>query len=220
MDTDPIPSLVDALRRLRRLSYRDLALSAGISSPSNLREWVQGLPSRLSAQRAGRVLESAGLDLNTRELRPGLHRWSVGEDTLPLVAGLLPLLFPDSLRYVWGCSRASSPLCQASWLLLARHSSRVLVDLSGAPGPEREALSGLLEKRAGMPVPMKSGQTVTLSSEDLSRLADPDLEPETLDRIFALSFPESSVWTYERLFERLWADGIDPAEAARRLGFL
>ena len=220
MDTDPIPSLVDALRRLRSLSYRDLALASGISSPSNLREWVLGLPSRLSVERAGRVLESVGLDRYTRELLPGLHRWSVGKETMPLLAGILPLLFPEPLLHVWGRTGASSPLCQAFWLLLARNSSRVLVDLSDAPASGKESLSALLERRSGPLEVKEPRRAVALSADDLSRLADPDLGSEALDRIFALSSSEISAWTYERLFERLWADGIDPAEAARRLGFV
>ena len=211
METLSLPVLVDSLRRLLSLSTRELAQRSGITASSNLREWVRGLPSRLSPPRQEKVLSVVGLDREKGGLRPGLHRWTLNEETSGLVRPVLGTLgaLPSAMTLV----RTGPGLFSGQLLVLSREDVRILLMLQEKSLTDPERLARSL---AGEAVPLRE---ILLSPSEMSRLLDPEISLESFDSLLPPVHVSSGEWTFERLFERLWADGIDPAEAARRLGF-
>ena len=211
METLSLQELVDSLRRLLSLSTRELAQRSGITASSNLREWVRGLPSRLSPARQEKVLSVVGLDREKGGLRPGLHRWTLNEETEGLVPPVLETLgaLPSGMTLV----RTESGLFSGHLLVLSREDVRILLTIPEASTTDPERLAKSL---AGESLPLRE---IVLSPPEMSRLLVPELSLDTFDSLLPPVHVSSGEWTFERLFERLWADGIDPAEAARRLGF-
>ena len=211
METLSLQELVDSLRRLLSLSTRELAQRSGITASSNLREWVRGLPSRLSPARQEKVLSVVGLDREKRGLRPGLHRWTLNEETAGLVLPVLETLgaLPSGMTLV----RTESGLFSGHLLVLSREDVRILLTIPEASTTDPERLARSL---AGDSLPLRE---IVLSPPEMSRLLVPELSLDSFDSLLPPVHVSSGEWTFERLFERLWADGIDPAEAARRLGF-
>ena len=211
METLSLQELVDSLRRLLSLSTRELAQRSGITASSNLREWVRGLPSRLSPARQEKVLSVVGLDREKGGLRPGLHRWTLNEETAGLVLPVLETLgaLPSGMTLV----RTESGLFSGHLLVLSREDVRILLTIPEASTTDPERLAKSL---AGESLPLRE---IVLSPPEMSRLLVPELSLDTFDSLLPPVHVSSGEWTFERLFERLWADGIDPAEAARRLGF-
>ena len=211
METLSLQDLVDSLRRLLSLSTRELAQRSGITASSNLREWVRGLPSRLSPARQEKVLSVVGLDREKRGLRPGLHRWTLNEETAGLVLPVLETLgaLPSGMTLV----RTESGLFSGHLLVLSREDVRILLTIPEASTTDPERLARSL---AGDSLPLRE---IVLSPPEMSRLLVPELSLDSFDSLLPPVHVSSGEWTFERLFERLWADGIDPAEAARRLGF-
>ena len=211
METLSLQELVDSLRRLLSLSTRELAQRSGITASSNLREWVRGLPSRLSPARQEKVLSVVGLDREKGGLRPGLHRWTLNEETEGLVLPVLETLgaLPSGMTLV----RTESGLFSGHLLVLSREDVRILLTIPEASTTDPERLARSL---AGDSLPLRE---IVLSPPEMSRLLVPELSLDSFDSLLPPVHVSSGEWTFERLFERLWADGIDPAEAARRLGF-
>ena len=211
METLSLQDLVDSLRRLLSLSTRELAQRSGITASSNLREWVRGLPSRLSPARQEKVLSVVGLDREKGGLRPGLHRWTLNEETAGLVLPVLETLgaLPSGMTLV----RTESGLFSGHLLVLSREDVRILLTIPEASTTDPERLAKSL---AGESLPLRE---IVLSPPEMSRLLVPELSLDSFDSLLPPVHVSSGEWTFERLFERLWADGIDPAEAARRLGF-
>ena len=211
METLSLQELVDSLRRLLSLSTRELAQRSGITASSNLREWVRGLPSRLSPARQEKVLSVVGLDREKRGLRPGLHRWTLNEETAGLVLPVLETLgaLPSGMTLV----RTESGLFSGHLLVLSREDVRILLTIPEASTTDPERLARSV---AGESLPLRE---IVLSPPEMSRLLVPELSLDSFDSLLPPVHVSSGEWTFERLFERLWADGIDPAEAARRLGF-
>ncbi len=211
METLSLQELVDSLRRLLSLSTRELAQRSGITASSNLREWVRGLPSRLSPARQEKVLSVVGLDREKGGLRPGLHRWTLNEETAGLVLPVLETLgaLPSGMTLV----RTESGLFSGHLLVLSREDVRILLTIPEASTTDPERLARSL---AGDSLPLRE---IVLSPPEMSRLLVPELSLDSFDSLLPPVHVSSGEWTFERLFERLWADGIDPAEAARRLGF-
>ncbi|MCL5954321.1 MAG: hypothetical protein M1509_07430 [Nitrospirae bacterium] len=211
METLSLQELVDSLRRLLSLSTRELAQRSGITASSNLREWVRGLPSRLSPARQEKVLSVVGLDREKGGLRPGLHRWTLNEETAGLVLPVLETLgaLPSGMTLV----RTESGLFSGHLLVLSREDVRILLTIPEASTTDPERLARSV---AGESLPLRE---IVLSPPEMSRLLVPELSLDSFDSLLPPVHVSSGEWTFERLFERLWADGIDPAEAARRLGF-
>nr|EES52981.1 MAG: hypothetical protein UBAL3_80630038 [Leptospirillum ferrodiazotrophum] len=211
METLSLQDLVDSLRRLLSLSTRELAQRSGITASSNLREWVRGLPSRLSPARQEKVLSVVGLDREKGGLRPGLHRWTLNEETAGLVLPVLETLgaLPSGMTLV----RTESGLFSGHLLVLSREDVRILLTIPEASTTDPERLARSV---AGESLPLRE---IVLSPPEMSRLLVPELSLDSFDSLLPPVHVSSGEWTFERLFERLWADGIDPAEAARRLGF-
>ena len=211
METLSLPELVDSLRRLLSLSTRELAQRSGITASSNLREWVRGLPSRLSPARQEKVLAVVGLDREKGGLRPGLHRWILKEETAGLVLPVLETLgaLPSGITL----ARTGPGLFSGHLLILSREDVRILLTIPEESDADPDRLAKSL---AGEAVPLRE---ILLSPPEMSRLLDPGISLESFDSLLPPIHVSSGEWTFERLFERLWADGIDPAEAARRLGF-
>ncbi|MHB8368467.1 MAG: hypothetical protein ACYDBP_02105 [Leptospirales bacterium] len=213
METLTLPMLVDGLRRLLGLSYREVANSAEIPAPSNIREWVRGLPSRLSTARQMRVLAVVGIESRTGALRPGIHRWKVTGETLPLLPALLEAFSSPSATFSIARPRQEQGLFPRSALLLSWDEVRVILLPDGTPETEP---ASLVRHIPGASSPLRE---ILLSGEEMTLLEDPALSPERLDALMPQVSRSTGEWTFERLFERLWAEGIEPAEAARRLGF-
>ena len=109
--------------------------------------------------------------------------------------------------------RTESGLFSGHLLVLSREDVRILLMIpeTSTTDPER-----LAKSLAGESVPLRE---ILLSPPEMSRLLAPELSLDSFDSLLPPVHVSSGEWTFERLFERLWADGIDPAEAARRLGF-
>ncbi|MGC8529342.1 MAG: hypothetical protein ACP5OP_03990 [Leptospirillia bacterium] len=211
METLSLPALVDSLRRLLSLSTRELAQRSGITASSNLREWFRGLPSRLSPPRQEKVLSVVGLDREKGGLRSGLHRWTLNEETSGLVLPVLETLgaHPSAMTL----ARRGPGLFSGHLLILSWEDVRILLTIpeESVTDPDRLARSFTRESA--------HLREILLSPAEMSRLLDPEISLESFDHLLPSAPVSSGEWTFERLFERLWADGIDPAEAARRLGF-
>lgn len=211
METLSLPVLVDGLRRLLALSVRELAQRSGITASSNLREWVRGLPSRLSLPRQDRVLAVVGLDRESGGLRSGMHRWILDGETVSLLPPVLETL--GATPTAMTLAHSGPGLFSGQVLLLSRENVRILLEIRELSGLDPARLARSL---APASVPLRE---ILLSPSEMARLGDPDLSADHLDILLPPLRASSAEWTYERLFERLWAEGIDPSEAARRLGF-
>lgn len=211
MEPLSLPVLVDSLRSLLSLSTRELAQRSGITASSNLREWIRGFPSRLSQTRLERVLAVVGLDRETWGLRSGLHRWSLDRETALLLAPVLITLGLSPLEIT--LAHSGPGLFSGQILLLSRENVRILLEIPESSGVDPVALARSLGEDSA------SLREILLAPSEMALLRDPDLSMDPLDRLLPPLSSSSKEWTYERLFERLWAEGIDPTEAARRLGF-
>lgn len=211
MEPLSLPVLVDSLRSLLSLSTRELAQRSGITASSNLREWIRGFPSRLSQTRLERVLAVVGLDRETGGLRSGLHRWSLDRETALLLAPVLITLGLSPLEIT--LAHSGPGLFSGQILLLSRENVRILLEIPESSGVDPVALARSLGEDSA------SLREILLAPSEMALLRDPDLSMDPLDRLLPPLSSSSKEWTYERLFERLWAEGIDPTEAARRLGF-
>lgn len=213
METLSLPMLVDHLRRLLGLSYRELANLAEIPAPSNIREWVRGLPSRLSSERQRRVLAAVGIESRTGALCPGIHRWRMTGETLRLLPSLLETFSAPHATLSLARPQKEQGLFARSALLLSWDDVRVILLSDGTPETEPASLV------RHIPGAVPTARETLLSGEEMTLLEDPALSPERLDALMRQGSQTTGAWTFERLFERLWAEGIEPAEAARRLGF-
>lgn len=215
-----LPHLVNGLRKLQGLSFREVALRAGISSSSNVREWVAGLPGRLKEERIRRILPVVGLSSDTGAILPGIHRWKVPSREPEGVADLFGTLLPG--RVLLARARSGDGAFRHEWLYGSMEEVRIILDLPAREDNVVASIVGALSSRVlpgpgcdGGPVPVLSSPGATLLRSGTASVRD-------LDSLF-LPVPSrmsGDPWTYERLFERLWADGIEPEEAARRLGLI
>jgi hypothetical protein len=217
---DSLPALVNNLRRLLGFSFREMARSAEISSASNVREWVCGFPARLREERIQRILTVVGLDAGTGRLSPGIHRWNVGKKEVSCFIETIFLLFPD--KVLFSRARSGGALLESDWLFGSSGAVRILVKISGVDDKEIGEMMAGVASRSYFEGGAATSDIRLLSSEALDHVRSADLSVPELDRIFLSPVmnlaKREGEWTYEHLFERLWAEGIEPDDAARRLG--
>jgi transcriptional regulator with XRE-family HTH domain len=222
---------VRSLIYLNEKTITSLALEAGVD-PTNLSRFLKG-HSTVSDEKMGKVLEHLGVDPVTGTLKPVVYRWKVNPATFNLIEfeKLLSDLVPGGGKIIMLALKRDDHKWSA---IVGKNGTRIIMDHALAV-LEDLVLESFKVRSVEEFVPEWTGSFRKISPSDLKKLIeDKTLTPSEFDEILGLNHEPSTLdgasfaredgteneheWTWNLILRKAREAGLNPEEAAKRLG--